>query len=219
MKKFFFIFMLVIAFNINAQTNLQLHYDFGSGRKYLTSTVEMFKPDTLGSTFLFVDFNYSAAGPTEGYWEIARELNIRNTPFSVHVEYNGGLNALIPLQINNAYLLGGTYSWNSADFSKGFSLSAMYKLIQGNKSPHNFQLTSVWYVNMLNDKLSLTGFADFWREKQLFIGTSYIFMSEPQLWYNINKSFSVGGEVELSYNFAGSAGFKVCPTLGVKWNL
>ncbi|HRZ98223.1 MAG TPA: DUF5020 family protein [Paludibacter sp.] len=218
MKKILIIIMLIIAFKANAQTNLQLHYDFGNGRKFLTSTVEMFKPDTLGSTFFFVDFNYNAAGPTEGYWEIARELKFWKAPFSVHVEYNGGLNALLPLQFNNAYLLGGTYSWNSADFSKGISLSAMYKMIQGNDSPHNFQLTGVWYVNMLKDKLSFTGFADFWREKQSFIGTSYVFISEPQLWYNVNKAFSVGTEVEFGYNFGGS-GMNICPTLGVKWNL
>ena len=37
--------------------NIQLHYDLG--RKGITSTVEMFKPDKGGSTFFFVDLDYT----------------------------------------------------------------------------------------------------------------------------------------------------------------
>lgn len=221
MRKLILACLLFAGVSLVAQTNLQLHYDFGQGRNYLTSTIERFKPDANGSLFYFVDMNYNAGGPTEAYFEIARELKFWDGPLSAHVEYNGGLHAEnggASFQINNAYLLGGTYSLNSQDFSKGISLSAMYKLIQGNTDPHNFQLTAVWYMNMLQGKLSFTGFADFWREKT-FLGSSYIFLSEPQLWYNFNKKISAGGEIELGYNFAGNAGFKVCPTLAVKYNL
>ncbi len=221
MRKLILACLLFAGAGLVAQTNLQLHYDFGQGRNYLTSTIERFKPDANGSLFYFVDMNYNAGGPTEAYFEIARELKFWDGPLSAHVEYNGGLHAEnggASFQINNAYLLGGTYSLNSQDFSKGISLSAMYKLIQGNVDPHNFQLTAVWYMNMLQGKLSFTGFADFWREKT-FLGSSYIFLSEPQLWYNFNKKISAGGEIELGYNFAGNAGFKVCPTLAVKYNL
>ena len=224
MRKFtLLIFLVTISLLVKSQ-NLQLHYDFSSERNYLTSTLEQFKPDAMGSTFFFVDFNYDANGPIEAYWEIARELKKWDAPVSLHLEYNGGLNTA--LQFNNAYLLGGTYSWNAPDFSKGFSLSAMYKLIQGNSSPHNIQLTGVWYLNMLKGKLLFSGFADLWTEKHTvsndgfvadFQDVGIIFLSEPQLWYNLNKSFAVGGEVELSYHFAGMAGFKVFPTVGAKW--
>ena len=37
--------------------NLQLFYD--AGRGCATSTVEMFRPDAGGSTFFFIDFDYS----------------------------------------------------------------------------------------------------------------------------------------------------------------
>ena len=57
--------------------NVQLHYDFGHNmykgkdgkdlrsRGYLTTTVEMFKPDSWGSTYFFVDhdFNYDKMDP------------------------------------------------------------------------------------------------------------------------------------------------------------
>ncbi|MDD2283909.1 MAG: DUF5020 family protein [Paludibacter sp.] len=221
MRKLILACLLIAGAGLVAQTNLQLHYDFGKGRNYLTSTIERFKPDTNGSLFYFVDMNYNAGGPTEAYFEIARELKFWDGPISAHVEYNGGLHAEnggAAFQINNAYLLGGTYSLNSQDFSKGISLSAMYKLIQGNVDPHNFQLTAVWYMHLLQGKLSFTGFADFWREKTFF-GSTYTFLSEPQLWYNFNKKISAGGEIELGYNFGGVSGFKACPTLAVKYNL
>lgn len=223
MKKFTFIFFLLATCLVAKSQNVQLHYDFSSDRGYLTTTVEKFAPDQYGSTFFFIDFNHSANGPTEAYWEMARELKNWDGPLSVHLEYNGGLNRVIPLAINNAYLLGGTYSWNAKDFSKGFSLSAMYKMIQGNTAPHNAQFTAVWYLHMLEGKLSFTGFADFWTEKHLVFDDAgatevgFIFLSEPQLWYNLNKSFAVGSEVELSYQFAGMAGFNVYPTLAARW--
>ncbi|MCF8357616.1 MAG: DUF5020 family protein [Prolixibacteraceae bacterium] len=226
MKQAVIIFILVFTgFRLWSQ-NLQLHYDFGQGRHYLTSTLERFAPDLLGSTYYFVDFNYDINGPTEAYWEISRELKKWDAPLTVHIEYDGGLHTnlnadgdRVSFQINNAYLAGGTYSWNAADFSKGISFTLMYKYIQGNPSPHNYQFTTVWYLNLLKGKISLTGFADFWQEIQTAMDTRFVFLSEPQFWFNINRSFSVGGEVELGYNFAGVKGFEACPTLGVKWTM
>ena len=221
MRKLILVFILFAGVSLMAQTNLQLHYDFGAGRNYLTSTIERFKPDAHGSLFYFVDMNYDANGPTEAYFEIARQLKFWDGPFAAQIEYNGGLHsdANMNFQINNAYLLGAAYNWNCADFSRGFTLSALYKNIQGNPEPHNFQLTGVWYMHMLNGKLSFMGFADFWREKNGFLGTNYVFLSEPQLWYNFNKKLSAGGEIEIGYNFANEPGFKICPTIALKYNL
>ena len=42
-----------------AQTNLQVFYDFGEYRKNVTTTLEMFKSDDWGSTFFFVDYDYT----------------------------------------------------------------------------------------------------------------------------------------------------------------
>lgn len=218
--KIFMLLCLAGAFTMVRAQNVQLHYDMGKDRGYFTSTVEKFAPDRWGSTFFFVDFNYNKKGPKEAYWEISRELRLGQGPFSLHAEYNGGLHAdsIISFQINNAYLGGISYSLHAQDFSMGLTMMALYKYIQGNDSPHNFQLTAVWYAHLLKGKITLSGFADFWREKNAFLGTSYVFLSEPQFWYNFSKMFAVGGEVELGYNFAGVKDFKVCPTLAVKYS-
>ena len=226
MKKLVFAFFAgLFAFSAFSQ-NVQLHYDFGEGRSYLTSTVEMFRPDKTGNTFFFIDFDYGV-GDVEGvslsYFEIARCFKLGKSPFSWHGEYNGGFGqwkagtAGGAYTINNAWLSGIDYSWNASDFSRGFSLKALYKNITNtmDNKPNSFQLTGVWYLNFAKGKMSFTGFADFWREKTAF--GKMVFLSEPQLWYNINKNFAAGGEIELSNNFGGMDGIKVMPTLGAKY--
>ena len=211
--------------------NIQLHYDFGRSlydkdlkeRPLLTSTVEKFHPDTWGSTYFFVDMDYTSEGVASAYWEIAREVKFWKGPFSAHLEYNGGLAK--GFSYKNAYLAGATYTSNNASFSKGFSLTAMYKYIQKHKSPNNFQLTGTWYVNFCNNLLTFSGFADWWREETDYGKT--IFLTEPQFWVNLNRikginkhiNLSVGSEVEVSNNFGGRDGFYVIPTLALKWTL
>ena len=212
-----------IASKVEAQ-NFQLFYD--SGRGCATTTFEMFRPDAFGSTFCFIDMDYNATA-VGAYTEIAREFcfwqDTKWNWLSVHVEYDGGLSGAY--SFHNNWLGGLTYSGHSDDFSKTWSLSAMYKAIPGLKTltgecqMHNFQLTGVWGISFLKDWCLFSGFADFWSE-----GSTLVFLSEPQLWVNLNKikgwdniNLSVGGEVELSNNFGGMEGFHVMPALGAKW--
>jgi hypothetical protein len=226
MKKLVLAFIAsLFAFGAFSQ-NIQLHYDLGKDRKYLTSTVEMFRPDKTGNTFFFIDFDYGA-GDVEGvslsYFEIARCFKLGKTPFSWHGEYNGGFGQWKDgdfnghYTINNAWLTGVDYSWNAKDFSRGFSVKALYKNIANtmNDKPNSFQLTGVWYLNFLDGKMSFTGFADFWKEETVF--GSYIFLTEPQIWYNVTKKFAAGSEIEMSNNFSGHDGFMVNPTVAVKY--
>ena len=232
MKKLFvsLVAMLALVTIDLAAQNLQLHYDFG--RKSATTTVEMFKPDNAGSTFFFVDMDYNPK-VSGAYWEISRELCFWQESslnwLSAHLEYNGGLNTAAG-SFNNSFLVGATYSGHSDDWSKTWSLTASYKAIpgtiglNGKKQPHNFQITGVWNLDFFDHWLSFNGFADFWKEARGWQGTKFIFISEPQLWVNLNKingwekvKLSLGTEVELSYNFV-QPGFKCYPTLAAKWS-
>ena len=209
--------------------NLQLLYD--TGRGCVTSTVEMFRPDSFGSTYFFVDFDYNPKA-SGAYWEISRELcfwqDTNLSWLSAHLEYNGGLSSSAGM-FNNSWLVGATYSGHSEDFSKTWSLSAMYKAIPGtldvlgNCQMHNFQITGVWGIRFANGWCDFSGFFDFWREHRPWQETSFIFLSEPQFWVNLNKikgwekiNLSVGGEVELSVNFY-KKGFAALPAVGAKW--
>ena len=231
MKKILVFLLTALTFSmteVKAQ-NIQVMYD--TGRGCVTSTVEMFRPDAYGSTYFFVDMD-CAPKMTGAYWEISRELCFwQDTPLSwisAHLEYNGGLNTAAG-SFNNAWLAGVTYSGHSKDFSKTWSLSALYKAIpgtiglSGKRQVSNFQITGVWGIEFAKGWCSFSGFFDFWKEARIWQGTEYIFITEPQFWVNLNKikgwekiGLSVGGELELSANFVDK-GWHALPAIGAKW--
>lgn len=225
-KLFFFLFILSVADILPATAqNVQLHYRTGQwlypdtlGKEArILSTVEMFRADPWGDTFFFVDMTYTPQGVNYAYWEIARNLKFWDAPFAAHLEYNGGLRGSV--LFNNAFLAGVNYSVAAPDNSKSFSLSAMYKYIQGLRRPSNFQLTAIWNMNLARGKCTFSGFIDWWKQ-----GEHFVLLSQPQFWVNlnafenINDSFrlSVGTEVELNSNLFYK-GFYVIPTVAVKW--
>lgn len=218
MKKQLTVFALFVTVLASAQ-NFQLHRDFE--RDHFTSTFTYFNVDKLGNTFTFVDFDYSAeSGIGLGYFELARVLKTEKMPVGLHLEYNGGLGTfpvddqLYGYTINDAWIVGVNYGKNFENW--GFSTYIGYKGIK-DAGEGNVQITGVWYLNLIKDKLTFEGFADLWTANGII--DKSIFISEPQLWYHLNKSFWVGGEVELSNNFGGVDGFKVYPTLAVRWNI
>lgn len=244
MKRLFTALVLLLGATALSAQNIQLHYDLGrhlyndlakselsAGRPALTTTVEMFRPDSFGSTYFFVDFDYSR-GAKGAYWEVARELNLwQDTKWSwlsAHLEYNGGLSSSAG-SFNNSWLAGATYSGHSKDFTKTWSLSVMYKYIPhtrntvGRLQTHNFQITGVWGIQFAKGWCTYSGFIDFWREWRPWQNTSHILLSEHQLWANLNRikgwekiNLSLGTEIEFSNNFVGR-GFYAIPTLAAKW--
>lgn len=218
MKRVLFFVMLTLAAVAVKAQNIQLHYDMGEDRGYATTTVEYFGLDKYGSSFFFIDLDYGSndvEGVSLAYFEIARSLKFWDSPFELHLEYNGGFGQYMPggsYQIGNSWLYGAQYTWNSKDFSRIFTLQAMYKSLQGREEPSSFQITGVWTIKLLKEKVTFCGFADLWREDD-----QTVFLAEPQIWYNATKKLALGTEIELSSNFGGNDGFMVNPTLGAKW--
>ena len=235
MRKFILsILGLTFATMVSAQ-NIQLHYDFGrniytgeeAGRAKVTVTLEQFKADKWGSWYYFVDVDMSSHFVESAYTEISREFNLgKQSPFAAHVEYDGGLSRTGSFQ--QAGLIGAAYNGHTADFSKTWSVQALYKqFFKSYDNTHSYasaQLTGVWGLNFFNNKLRFAGFIDFWRGEKANGHGCLVFLSEPQLWYNFTEHFSVGTEWEFSNNFVYNADptsdktFFWNPTLAVKWN-
>ncbi|MGI6241974.1 MAG: DUF5020 family protein [Prevotella sp.] len=244
MKRIFATAALVAAVTALSAQNIQLHYDLGhslyndlSNRPSMTTTFEMFKADGLGSTYTFTDIDYQRDGVAGAYWEISREFNVtKNKQWAVHAEYNGGLSSdeetWIATRFQHAVLTGGAWNWHSADFSRTFSVQAMYKYYF--KSRHNnahpfssFQLTGVWSVTFANKLCTFNGFCDTWYNPN--VNGKWIIISEPQFWFNLNTlkgwdkiNLSMGTEVRLSNNFVWNEDgknnrFYAIPTLAAKW--
>lgn len=240
MKKLFSLVMMVLPMmaSVCMAQNLQVHYDLGrhiysddeAGRQAVTATFEQFKADNLGSWFYFIDLDIDNKGMAGAYTEISREFNFyspsESGAFAVHVEYDGGLSRGAG-SFQQAGLVGAAWNGHSADFSKTYSLQVMYKQFLGDKfhkAYASFQVTGVWGLNFADGKATFSGFADLWSEKAWWGERHLVFLTEPQLWYNVNNKFSVGTEVEVSNNFiySGKTGkndsFYVNPTLAVKYN-
>lgn len=234
MKRIYLLLLLALSLGATlAQAqNVQLHYDFGRrlnpsdqpARPNLTTTVEMFRPDSWGSTFFFVDMNYQTEGVTSAYWEIARDIRLWKAPVALHLEYNGGLSN--SFSFGNAYLAGLNYIYNNSDYSAGFTLAAMYKHLARQERPHSYQLTAVWYYHLAKGLFTFTGFADLWGDRHYVTGKNMtVFLTEPQFWFNLNKlkgvnpkfNLSIGTEIEVSSNFAALDKTIINPTMAVKW--
>ena len=236
---------------LHAGTNLQLYYDFGSlntacaneRSNRVTTTLELFYPDSWGNTFAFIDFDYSIHPndpkhtPFMAYGEIARCLNFwqqtKAKDLSIQVEYNGGLGlakmpegSFLGYGIQHAGLVGLNYCLHTADYKNIFNIELLYKYIAGPengvKNQVPMQFTFVWGCDdfCTAPGLRFSGFLDIWGER-LSGKQSWVMISEPQLWYNVGRWFkcpnlNIGTEIEFSFNFAGK-GFMVNPCLGIKW--
>ncbi len=218
------ILLILISFPLlMLSQNLQFHYDFGKAndgdaeikREYLTVTLDYFKPDKLGSTFLFVDidFDKTGGGASLAYFEIARKFTLdKKSGIAFQIEYNDGT----PDYLRSAWLAGLCYPLKIGNVTIHTSL--LYKAIKGASSPDG-QLTLVWHQSLFKNKLLFTGFIDIWTQDEIFgDGKNIVFLSEPQLWYVLNDHFSFGSEIEISKNlFTFDGDFEVMPTIAFKW--
>lgn len=221
------ILLALFATIAQAQTNVQLLYDFGSvgtacanqREPQITATIEHLSFDGFGSNFFFVDLDFKSHhnSPLSAYIEYSRTLNFwqytKARDLSLHVEYNGG--AAIGYGISHSFLCGVEYQIHSEDFAHFITFQALARHTKGVRVP--VQLTAVWGTQIC-DGLSFIGYVDLYED-----GGVFAFSSEPQVWYNIGKLINtdnlfVGTEIELSYNFTG-LGFMCNPCLGVKWVL
>lgn len=219
-----------------AQLNIQIHHDFGqtcygselSNRTYWTATIENFKTDKWGSTYFFVDTYLGDNTMKEAYAEISRELKFWKAPIALHLEYNGGL--ANHGSYNDAYLIGAAYNWANKDYTRIFSLQAMYKYLANQKigTKHNWQLTTVWGLHFAKGLFSATGYADLSHDNS--VNAALIFSSEPQFWFNfaalkcVDDDFklSLGTNIEISNNLIWPTNgknnrFYTIPTLAMKW--
>ncbi len=195
MKKSLLVFAaLMVGTFAKAQTNAQILYDFGSDRKYVTLTLEMFKADKWGSTYFFVDhdFNYDKM-----------DTNSPNVAQNVPMQFTAVWGCKDIFGVKGLNFSGFADFWWEDHVSMLDKHGNVKEFLKDNDG------------NLIKDK------DDNLIAKTTAEHT--IFTTEPQLWYNVGQHFgcenlSVGGEVEISHNFGSNAGWMVRPCLGVKWD-
>ncbi|MFV0345764.1 MAG: DUF5020 family protein [Bacteroidales bacterium] len=236
MRKFTLLsLLLLIGLTTSFAQKLELHYDYLSPRKYFTSTLTDFIVDKLGNTFYFVDFNYDnneqGHSMSLAYFEIHREIALTKKGYNgikFHIEYNDGflisssanqaVGANMGFPLNRVWVLGLGYP---IKIGKNITLDSYIGYRASSDSDNKDAMVSTaWFNTLFKNKLIFTGFIDVWsRHFETEDKRKLVFLSEPQLWYQITPKFAAGGEVELSYNFTGEKGFKAYPTVGLRYVL
>jgi hypothetical protein len=153
------------------------------------------------------------------YWELTRMFNIPGVKeLTAGLQYNDGLDTFGGF--GNVWLAGVEYPIDL----KFITLVTSVWYRHAESQDPNLQATVVWFKPLLGDKLIFTGFLDIWGQNNFDSDAQgsdaqWVILAEPQLWYKISHSISVGGEIEISKNFIYSSGddLKIYPTLGVKW--
>ncbi|MBN1155644.1 DUF5020 family protein [candidate division KSB1 bacterium] len=226
MKKLVLGIMIIWPMVIYGQ-NLQLHYDGTGGihsdspsRDFVTATFDFYKMDDHGSGWWFVDFDFNDHSEISlAYVEIARDQIFGTFPLRAHVEFNGGLfNGGV---INNWYHIGAMKPFTIQDFYFDVALMYSYKTKSNKHDDMKFSIN--YSYDLCNGRVSMIGFFNIWTQDTAMnsstgTGKTICLFSEPQFWYNINRSFSVGSELELSHNYLFDVkGLQLYPTLAVRY--
>ncbi|MBS1271819.1 MAG: hypothetical protein MAGBODY4_00951 [Candidatus Marinimicrobia bacterium] len=221
MKRYIAITVMLLSAGPLMGQNFQFHYDFGENRDYVTTTLEMIKPDEYGATFWFIDMDYdyqhneAHRSMSLSYLEIARYIVLPfSEKLSATAQYNDGIVMNFPL--GPIWLFGVSYPVQIGQVVLNTDL--LYRTAFDSDTP-DFQFTTVWFESFFEDKITFAGYIDIWSQDEAGdAGKKLVFQGEPQLWYNIGEHLSLGSEVELSLNFIpGTTDLQVMPTLGLKW--
>jgi hypothetical protein len=235
MRKILALLLLLTPLSIGAQ-NLQLHYDLGKDRKFYTATLEMFKPDSLGSTYWFVDLDFKFPGSprsmSAAYWEISHDFYIpwlkRNPALKnlgFHLEYNDGFTAykdsgeiMKAASYNSIFLTGFSYPVKIGNVK--ITTQALFRMPRGMDGFPDFQLTLVWYQPVFRNKLLITGFIDFWTQDKIAVPDKkeLVIHTEPQFWLMILPKLAIGSEIRIGHNFpVGPEPWQINPTAAFRW--
>jgi len=235
------VLLIAASFGARAQYSADVigGYNFSPDRRYASFTLSSYGQDSFGDTFARADLNFAAdhSSLASAYLEVARTLNFwKGTSvegLGVHAEFNGFL-----YMGNSNWLFGLDYTLPVKDL---FKLSIMYKTFNGSaRSKVPVQLSLLWDMKDLGNVrgLEFRGQAKAWGETTdywygdsvpVLTGSSkkdtayFTVKATPQIWYAVGQFFgwdglSLGGELELSYNYLGCRGFHARPFAALRFS-
>lgn len=176
------------------------------------------------------DFQGASHNVSQAYLQISQSFRCWKPRIFLSFQYSGGLGVTEPKQysyyINNAFSLGLSYPFQW----KGAWLSAVldYKYIPYTKPTHDPLFTLYWWSGYFHYKVEFSGDFSTWTENKDHgdaytagqRGKRFFFFAEPQLWYNVNKTFSLGTRINMYYHINTSDDrFQVYPTAAVRCKL
>lgn len=225
---------------------LQLHYDLRhtidpvhNGRNFPTLFFEYFKSQTDTSSFikpgafLFkmeADLQGDKNNVGKAYLQTSQSFRLWKPKVLVSVQYSGGLGVTQPKQysyyIGNSLGIGPSYSYRWLGAYLSTALYYTHNFLT--KSSNDMMLSFYWWKGFFNYRMEFAGDFelytlnknqgdDFTRDLK---GKTVSFFGEPQVWFNLNKSFAIGSKQLLYYHVTTAENiFYVYPSVAVKIKL
>ncbi len=245
MKLIFVIVSSLISLPAPSQA-LQLQYDMRhtfnkmqNPRNYLTLYFEYFKNQDSGKRFIKpgsfllktqADFAGQHGNINNYYMQVSQTVRMWKPKIFLNLQYSGGLGVTEPREysyyLTNTYSLGIAFPfrWGSAWLSSVLN----YKYVSYKKPSNDFLYTFYWWKELWNYKVELSGDFSIWTENRNhgddvtndLNGKAFFFFAEPQISYNLARSFSAGAKIYCYYHvLVPQNQLEIYPVIAFKWKL
>jgi len=241
--KFPILSLLCILYHFTFSQTLQLHFDprhsidpKRNSKNFPTLYFEYFKTQDSGKSFIKpgsfllkmqADFLGESQNIGKFYMQVSQSFRFWKPKIFLSLQYSGGLGITEPREysyyILNAFSVSLAYpfKWGSAYLSSVLG----YKYIPYKKPTHDVLYTLYWWKGLWNYKAEFSGDFSLWTENKNhgdeftnnLSGKKFSFFAEPQIWYNLNKTFALGTKVNMYYHVLTTGNvYQVYPTIGVR---
>lgn len=225
---------------------LQLHYDLRHAvdpkrnpKNFPTIYFEYFKTQDSGKSFvkpgsfllkMQADFLGEKNNMNKFFMQVSQSFRFWKPPVFLSLQYSGGLGVTEPKQysyyIMNTFSAGLAYpfKWSNAYLSSVLD----YKYIPYKKPSHDILFTLYWWKGYWNYKVEFSGDFSIWTENKNhgdeytrdLVGKKISFFAEPQLWFKIRNTVSMGTKINIYYHVLTSEDIlQVYPTLAARIKL
>ena len=225
---------------------LQLHYDprhwldpAHNAKNFPTLYFQYFKAESADSSFIklgsfLLQVQCDLPGPQANigkfFIQTSQALSFWEPKVFLEVKFSGGLGIAEPgaygYYITNSYSLGCVVPFQLNDLFLSASLDYSYNAFA--LPSHDVLVSIYWWKGLCDYTVDLAGDVQFWTQNENqgtsstanLHGKRISFYGEPQIWFNVGRSFSVGSKVNVYYNILTLDGtLQVYPTLAVRYRL
>jgi len=236
--------------NVKAHSQkLELHYDMRhtidpkqNSKNFPTLYFEYFKTQDTDSSKHFInpgsfllkiqsDFIGEKNNIGKFYMQVSQSFRCWEPKIYINLQYSGGLGITEPQReysfyIKNTYSIGIAYPFKL--YYTYMSSVLNYKYLPYNKPSHDLSYTLYWWQGLFNYKSEFCGYFSIWTtNKNLgdeftkdMKGKRFSFIAEPQFWYNLGSTFSIGTKVNMFYHINTTEDvFEVYPTIAIRFKI
>ena len=239
------LFTLVYCMPLHSQ-QLQFHYDTRhwldparNAKNYPTLFFQYFKAESPDTSFMklgafLLQMQCDLPGPQGNigkfYIQTSQAVRFWEPQVFLEVKYSGGLGIAEPgatgFYITNAYSLGGVIPFQIDEIVLSASLDYTYTAFA--LPSHDVLASIYWWKGLWNYAVELAGDIQIWTQNENqgtsitanLHGKRISSYGEPQIWFNLGRSFSLGSKINMYYNILTLDGtLQIYPTIAVRYRL